>query len=160
MSASIQGLKSIGYDTNRPSCQIHENAYQTKLLRDLEKAWLDYHKFKFTARRMLAGNLTMKILKEMKSRPRQFEVRQPHELKLASSLSTVKKDAYEDDGEGKPLKKTTTELDPVYGHNALLERIEALLNMLSYTTIDDPTWFPYQSAMKLQDTFRELMSTR
>ena len=83
---------------------------------------MERYRFLFTSRRLLCRALVIKIQKELKSKPRQMEVPQAHELKLMSSTTKLVSTQV-DVEDSKPLTATAIQLDPVWGHNALRERI-------------------------------------
>ena len=129
-------------------------------VRNLNDAFQKRHGFRLGYKRLLSENLQGKLLAQYSSTTKNFEFIPANKLilKVIMEAEKVRKDVETAD-DGTLIAKDHIESE-VDNFLMLWKRIRALMNTMSFITIQNPTWLPYDVAERFSDNVLEWMSTK
>ena len=132
----------IGISMNAPMAPV--------TVRHIKDAWFLRHNFNLPNTLLLISQLQARLHRELLGTPRQLSIILPSTMRTLSCTDPGSKQVLVKTAAGQ-LETQTEVDDQIRGLNELYQRLRAFLFTVSYVTISEPTWFPYQSALNMSE---------
>jgi hypothetical protein len=119
-------------------------------VRHIKDAWFLRHNFNLPNTLLLISQLQARLHRELLGTPRALSIILPSTMRTLSCTDPGSKQVLVKTAAGQ-LETQTEVNDQIRGLNELYQRLRAFLFTVSYVTISEPTWFPYQSALNMSE---------
>lgn len=138
--------------------QALESPLPEPTLKDLKAAWTARHRFELNMNRFLTDVLVGKLYRELNGEPRKLSIIFLEHMRVLSSTDKSTTQLMIPLKPGEATRTTEINVDEIKGTTEIYWRIRAFFTTVSFVTIQEPTFMPFQEVEFAADTIHGFLS--